>query len=116
MLDYLRCAGQGYEVHVIVDGVSSQRLGDRAVAIQVLDWRHILLHKTRIVHRDCCLGTDGGFHLLAQRLAQSGAFLSTQEMALFQMAGHSKVTRVLPAPARHNADCNSIDTEDSDLQ
>jgi len=26
---------QGYEVHVIVDGVSSQRLGDRAVAIQV---------------------------------------------------------------------------------
>lgn len=49
---------QGYEVHVIVDGVSSQRLGDRAVAIQ--------------------------------RLAQSGAFLSTQEMALFQMAGHSK--------------------------
>ena len=27
---------QGYEVHVIVDGVSSQRLGDRAVAIQVL--------------------------------------------------------------------------------
>ncbi len=26
---------QGYEVHIIVDGVSSQRLGDRATAIQV---------------------------------------------------------------------------------
>lgn len=26
---------QGYEVHIIVDGVSSQRLGDRAVALQV---------------------------------------------------------------------------------
>lgn len=49
---------QGYEVHIIVDGVSSQRLGDRAVALQ--------------------------------RLAQAGAFLSTQEMALFQLAGNAK--------------------------
>ena len=46
-----------------------------------------------------CVNADSGLHLLAQRLAQSGAFLSTQEMALFQMAGHSKVTRVLPMPA-----------------
>jgi len=27
----------------------------------------------------------------AQRLQQAGAFLSTQEMALFQLAGHAKV-------------------------
>lgn len=43
----------GYEVHVLVDGVSSQRFSDRAAALQ--------------------------------RLAQSGAFLSTSEMTLFQM-------------------------------
>ena len=44
---------RGYEVHVLVDGVSSQRLGDRQTA----------------------------FH----RLSQSGAFLATSEMVLFQM-------------------------------
>ncbi|KAI7845477.1 hypothetical protein COHA_001025 [Chlorella ohadii] len=44
---------RGYEVHVLVDGVSSQRLGDRSVALQ--------------------------------RLAQSGAFLATSEMVMFQM-------------------------------
>ena len=44
-----------YEVHVLVDGVSSQRLGDRQIALQ--------------------------------RLSQSGAFLSTSEMVLFQMMG-----------------------------
>lgn len=43
----------GYEVHVLVDGVSSQRFSDRAVALQ--------------------------------RLVQSGAFLTTSEMTLFQL-------------------------------
>ena len=50
---------QGYEVHIITDACSSQRPGDRSVAMQ--------------------------------RLVQAGALLSTQEMALFQLAGHSKV-------------------------
>ncbi|KAK9817134.1 hypothetical protein WJX72_010029 [[Myrmecia] bisecta] len=49
---------QGYEVHVVADGVSSQRLGDRAVALQ--------------------------------RLASSGAFISTSEMVLFQLLGGAK--------------------------
>ncbi|GAB4815336.1 hypothetical protein N2152v2_002382 [Parachlorella kessleri] len=44
---------RGYEVHILVDGVSSQRLGDRSVALQ--------------------------------RLAQSGAFLATSEMVMFQI-------------------------------
>lgn len=43
----------GYEVHVLVDGVSSTRFSDRAVALQ--------------------------------RMAQSGAFLATSEMTLFQL-------------------------------
>lgn len=50
---------QGYEVHIITDACSSQRPGDRSVALH--------------------------------RLVQAGALLSTQEMALFQLAGHSKV-------------------------
>ncbi|KAJ9515686.1 hypothetical protein QJQ45_002668 [Haematococcus lacustris] len=45
---------RGYEVHVVVDGVSSQREVDRAVALQ--------------------------------RLAQSGVFLASSEMVLFQLA------------------------------
>lgn len=49
---------RGYEVHVLVDGVSSQRPADRAVALQ--------------------------------RLAQSGAYLATSEMALFQMMGSTE--------------------------
>ena len=53
MLDHLPCGGQGYEVHVIVDGVSSQRLGDRAVAIQVLG---ILC----CCHVTCMASTDAG--------------------------------------------------------
>jgi nicotinamidase-related amidase len=44
---------KGYEVHVVCDGVSSQRLEDRGVALR--------------------------------RMAQSGAFLTTSEMVLFQM-------------------------------
>ena len=44
---------RGYEVHIIVDGVSSQRLTDRATALH--------------------------------RLSQSGAFMATSEMAMFQM-------------------------------
>lgn len=44
---------KGYEVHVLCDGVSSQRLEDRGVALR--------------------------------RMAQSGAFLTTSEMVLFQM-------------------------------
>lgn len=46
---------RGYDVHVLVDGVSSQRLSDRGVALQ--------------------------------RLAQSGAYLATSEMTLFQIMG-----------------------------
>lgn len=49
---------QGYEVHVLADGVSSQRPLDRAV----------------------------GLH----RMAQSGAFLVTSEMALFQIMKEAK--------------------------
>lgn len=49
---------RGYEVHVVVDGVSSQREVDRAVALQ--------------------------------RLAQSGVFLASSEMVLFQLAGDAK--------------------------
>lgn len=45
----------GYEVHVLVDGVSSQRLTDRATALQ--------------------------------RLSQTGAFLASSEMVLFQIMG-----------------------------
>ncbi|KAF8073015.1 isoc2 [Scenedesmus sp. PABB004] len=48
----------GYEVHILVDGVSSQRLPDRAVGLQ--------------------------------RAAQSGAFLVTSEMALFQLMEDAK--------------------------
>ena len=44
---------KGYTVHIVVDGVSSQRLTDRATALH--------------------------------RLSQSGAFMATSEMALFQM-------------------------------
>lgn len=44
---------KGYEVHIVVDGVSSQRLTDRATALH--------------------------------RLSQSGAFMATSEMAMFQM-------------------------------
>ncbi|KAL4514143.1 hypothetical protein Ndes2526A_g09198 [Nannochloris sp. 'desiccata'] len=44
---------RGYEVHILVDGVSSQRLTDRATALH--------------------------------RLSQSGAFMATSEMAMFQM-------------------------------
>jgi hypothetical protein len=44
---------RGYEVHIVVDGVSSQRLADRATALH--------------------------------RLSQSGAFMATSEMAMFQM-------------------------------
>lgn len=44
---------KGYEVHVVCDGVSSQRLEDRGVALT--------------------------------RMAQSGAFMTTSEMVLFQM-------------------------------
>eukprot|EP00877_Chromochloris_zofingiensis_P000146 jgi/Chrzof1/10131/Cz04g30020.t1 len=49
---------KGYEVHVIVDGVSSQRPTDRAV----------------------------GLH----RMSQSGAFMVTTEMALFQIMKDAK--------------------------
>lgn len=49
---------KGLEVHVLVDGVSSQRPGDRAVALQ--------------------------------RMAQSGAFLSSSEMVLFQLMKDAK--------------------------
>lgn len=48
----------GYEVHIVVDAVSSQRTGDRAA----------------------------GLH----RAAQSGAFLVTSEMALFQLMQDAK--------------------------
>lgn len=51
-------AEKGYEVHIIVDGVSSQRVNDRATALH--------------------------------RLSQSGAFLATSEMALFQMMVDTK--------------------------
>lgn len=44
---------KGYEVHILVDGVSSQRLTDRATALR--------------------------------RLSQSGAFMATSEMVMFQM-------------------------------
>lgn len=51
----------GYEVHILVDGVSSQRALDRAAGLQ--------------------------------RAAQSGAFLVTSEMALFQLMGDAKAER-----------------------
>lgn len=51
----------GYEVHILVDGVSSQRLPDRAV----------------------------GLH----RAAQSGAFLVSSEMALFQLMEDAKADK-----------------------
>ena len=47
-----------YEVHVVVDGVSSQRPGDRATALK--------------------------------RMEQSGVFMLTHEMAMFQMLQHAK--------------------------
>jgi hypothetical protein len=49
---------RGLEVHLVVDGLSSQRLADRAVGLQ--------------------------------RAAQSGAFLTSQEMVMFQLAGDAK--------------------------
>ena len=49
---------QGYEVHLLVDGLSSQRPHDRAVGLQ--------------------------------RMTQAGAFLSTSEMALFQLMRDAK--------------------------
>jgi hypothetical protein len=55
---------KGYEVHVLVDGVSSQRVNDRAA----------------------------GLH----RMAQSGAFLVTSEMALFQLMQDTKVPYFKP--------------------
>jgi isochorismate hydrolase len=51
----------GYEVHILVDGVSSQRVLDRAA----------------------------GLH----RAAQSGAFLVTSEMALFQLMQDAKADK-----------------------
>eukprot|EP00775_Hariotina_reticulata_P003246 gene3246-3522_t len=51
----------GYEVHILVDGVSSQRVLDRAA----------------------------GLH----RAAQSGAFLVTSEMALFQLMQDAKAEK-----------------------
>jgi len=44
---------RGYEVHILVDGVSSRKLTDRATALH--------------------------------RLSQSGAFMATSEMVMFQM-------------------------------
>eukprot|EP00798_Chlamydomonas_sp_ICE-L_P028733 gene28733-31910_t len=49
---------KGFEVHVLVDGVSSQRAHDRAVGIQ--------------------------------RMAQSGAFLTTSESVMFQLVQNAK--------------------------
>lgn len=49
---------QGYEVHLVVDAVSSQKLLDRGVGLQ--------------------------------RAVQSGAFLTSQEMVMFQLAGDAK--------------------------
>ena len=57
----------GYDVHLVVDGVSSQRPHDREVAIQ--------------------------------RIAQSGAFLTTSESILFELmndAKHPKFKDLLP--------------------
>jgi nicotinamidase-related amidase len=50
--------GQGYEVHLVVDAVSSQKLLDRGIGLQ--------------------------------RAVQSGAFLTSQEMVMFQLAGDAK--------------------------
>lgn len=49
---------RGLEVHILADGVSSQRLGDRAAALT--------------------------------RLTQAGAFVSSSEMALFQLMRDAK--------------------------
>ena len=57
-LDCNSSAVPSLQVHLLVDGLSSQRLHDRAVGLQ--------------------------------RMAQAGAFLSTSEMALFQLMKDAK--------------------------
>ena len=42
-------AARGYEVHVLVDGVSSQRLGDRSVALQRLSQAGAFLATSEMV-------------------------------------------------------------------
>jgi nicotinamidase-related amidase len=45
---------RGYEVHVLVDGVSSQRLGDRSVALQRLAQSGAFLATSGVGLCPCC--------------------------------------------------------------
>ena len=135
-------AERGYDVHAVVDGISSQRPSDRAVGLHVRpglaagvshdllrccsilqicesspsvnkspELSHIMseLHGIQPSFQNPCTAqlihpTLPPLHrtsddvvgmLCAQRIASSGAFLVTSEMALFQLCGDAKVGRPL---------------------
>ena len=73
----------------MTDGVSSSRLNDRAVALQVciaatcINARSSAVFRRQPAAELTCM-------LSVQRLAAAGALLSSSEMALFQLAGDAK--------------------------
>ena len=82
----------------MVDGISSQQLIDRQIALQVstMLYSSVMLTSCPL---QLCIFCSSTFHdALLQRAVQSGAFLGTSEMLLFQVMQGAKVL-CLCAPA-----------------
>ena len=76
------------EVHLVTDGISSSRLADRAIALQV--WPVLQSQLGAEVHI-VSDAPDSSLSVCLQRMQQAGAFLTTSEMCMFQLMGGAKV-------------------------
>lgn len=76
----------------MADAVSSSRWLDRAVGLQVTLGPILLAELVLAVFMTNCSACELMTELMVlQRIAQSGGFLATSEMVLFQLTGGSKV-------------------------
>ena len=87
-------AEQGMEVHLVTDGISSSRLADRAIALQVWPVVQSQLAAELQILSDA---SDSSLSVCLQRMQQAGALLTTSEMCMFQLMGGAKVGQAAPA-------------------
>ena len=72
----------------MTDGISSSRLADRAIALQV--WP-VLQSQLAAELQNLSHALDSSLSVYLQRMQQAGAFLTTSEMCMFQLMGGAKV-------------------------